>query len=67
MLLFKSCPRCWGDLHLDKDRYGVFLTCLQCGYLKDIFAYREEDRPDAMGLPSYHNGRYREGSTMVRT
>lgn len=26
-----ACMRCRGDLFLDLDRYGHFITCLQCG------------------------------------
>lgn len=32
MLRLKGCPRCHGDLREGKDRYGEYLTCLQCGY-----------------------------------
>ncbi len=28
----KACPRCTGDLSIDKDIYGVEILCLQCGY-----------------------------------
>ncbi len=36
MLRLKSCPRCHGDVVRDKDQYGGFEQCLQCGYLRDI-------------------------------
>jgi hypothetical protein len=29
MIVFKSCPRCRGDLHVSIDNE---LSCLQCGY-----------------------------------
>jgi len=32
----KSCPRCKGDLYLEKDIYGWYEQCLQCGYVKDL-------------------------------
>lgn len=32
MLWFKRCPKCEGDLYLDRDMYGPFVACLQCGY-----------------------------------
>lgn len=32
----KSCPRCKGDLLLDNDFAGYYLSCMQCGFLKDI-------------------------------
>ena len=36
MIIFKSCPKCGGDLNLRNDQYGPFVDCLQCGYLRDI-------------------------------
>jgi hypothetical protein len=26
-----ACPRCRGDLHLELDHFGEFVSCLQCG------------------------------------
>ncbi len=31
MYYFKACEKCMGDLYLDRDSYGSFLKCLQCG------------------------------------
>ncbi|MBI4202200.1 MAG: hypothetical protein HY532_03680 [Chloroflexi bacterium] len=31
-LWLKQCPKCQGDLFLDRDMYGPFVSCLQCGY-----------------------------------
>ena len=31
-LWFKQCPRDTGDLRLDRDVYGHYIVCLQCGY-----------------------------------
>jgi DNA-directed RNA polymerase subunit M/transcription elongation factor TFIIS len=36
MWKFKSCPRCKGDLYVDRDSYGWYQGCMQCGYLKDL-------------------------------
>lgn len=36
MIYLKGCPRCHGDLYLDRDSNGPFRQCLQCGYIKDI-------------------------------
>ena len=41
MLILKGCPRCKGDLKVDRDHDGTYLSCLQCGYIKDM----EEDNP----------------------
>ena len=38
MYFLKQCPRCSGDLTTDSDRYGDFISCLQCGLCKDIQA-----------------------------
>ena len=27
----KACRRCGGDLFIEKDSFGVYLECLQCG------------------------------------
>ena len=36
MMYFKECPRCQGDLHSNRDMYGEYKECLQCGYMVDI-------------------------------
>lgn len=36
-MLLKACLKCvQGDLFLNKDMYGTYVQCLQCGYLKEI-------------------------------
>ncbi len=32
MLYLKSCPKCGGDVYLDRDLYGTFMACFQCGH-----------------------------------
>ncbi len=32
----KSCPRCGGDLFLDRDIYSWYEECVQCGYVHDL-------------------------------
>jgi hypothetical protein len=36
MFWFKRCPRCSGDLYEETDLYGKFITCMQCGFSKDV-------------------------------
>ena len=36
MLEIKSCPRCLGDLLTNRDMYGDYKQCLQCGFLRDL-------------------------------
>ena len=33
---FKRCPRCVGNLYEDRDGYGPYISCIQCGFLKDL-------------------------------
>ena len=35
-LYLKSCPRCGGDMTVDRDYYGIYKMCLQCGHVVDI-------------------------------
>lgn len=32
----KACPRCGGDLARDRDEYGDYDRCFQCGYVADL-------------------------------
>ena len=36
MLELRACPRCEGDLHTNRDMYGSYKQCIQCGYMRDI-------------------------------
>ncbi|MCH8061313.1 MAG: hypothetical protein IH861_02290 [Chloroflexi bacterium] len=36
MLYLKACPRCKGDVVANRDMYGEYRECLQCGYMVDI-------------------------------
>jgi len=44
MIKFKGCPRCGGDLYLAEDVFGKYLSCLQCGFHRDVAEKREEPR-----------------------
>jgi len=35
MFYVKGCPKCQGDLTPEKDAYGAFFKCLQCGKLTE--------------------------------
>ncbi|MFA5309678.1 MAG: hypothetical protein WC370_09385 [Dehalococcoidales bacterium] len=30
------CPKCGGNLYLEKDYNGWYEQCLQCGHIKDL-------------------------------
>ncbi len=47
MIKFKICPKCLGDLYLREDIFGKYLSCMQCGYLKDVEA------PQPTAAPSH--------------
>jgi len=36
MFWYKLCPRCNGDLMADRDEYGKFIRCMQCGLSRDM-------------------------------
>lgn len=33
---FKACPRCKGDVALNRDVYGPYWDCLACGWHWDM-------------------------------
>ena len=33
MLKLKSCTHCEGDMHRNRDVYGPYDECLQCGHM----------------------------------
>ena len=35
MIFFKACSKCRGDMYFDRDIYGAFVQCFQCGLIKD--------------------------------
>ena len=35
MMFRKSCPRCNGDLYANRDVFGRYVACVQCGFLLD--------------------------------
>ena len=37
MVMLRACPRCiTGGVIRGGDGYGLYIQCLQCGYLKDV-------------------------------
>ena len=47
MLKLKSCPKCKeGATTLDRDLYGWYEYCLQCGHIRDLVNMTElEQKP----------------------
>ena len=52
MLELKGCPRCRGDIQYDRDLYGVYKQCIQCGFLVDVDDPREQAAFAASMKPS---------------
>ncbi len=36
MFYFKGCPRCKGDVYVEKDSYGTYRKCIQCGRMQEL-------------------------------
>ena len=43
-MLFKGCPKCHGDLYVDRDLYGTYIQCFQCAFMVDVAAALEAKR-----------------------
>ena len=44
MLKIKGCPRCQGDVYQNRDIYGDYVECLQCGYMANLVKKPERAR-----------------------
>jgi len=51
MIYFKACPKCGGDLTDERDIYGKYLRCQQCGLHRDLETHNAQ-RPDQHFPPS---------------
>jgi DNA-directed RNA polymerase subunit M/transcription elongation factor TFIIS len=58
MWKLKTCPRCQGDLFVERDMDGWFQQCLQCGYRRELKALVEakkvqpQPNPESERLPN---------------
>ncbi|MFH1002821.1 MAG: hypothetical protein V1780_01595 [Chloroflexota bacterium] len=41
----KSCPRCHGNVIIDRDHHGWYEQCLQCGYERDLQTIGRVNQP----------------------
>jgi hypothetical protein len=65
MMMVGHCPKCGGNIYLDEDIYGAYISCLQCGYSGGLvkappLAYNPERIP---GDPQYYR---RDGRSLRR-
>ena len=50
MLILKSCPKCkTGAIGVDRDQYGWYEYCIQCGYVRDLIGVVELGQEPADG------------------
>ena len=57
MLKFKGCPRCKeGDIATDRDRYGRYEYCIQCGYIRDLIGTVKLEEPQSHGVKKRRGG-----------
>lgn len=53
------CPKCNGNLYLDRDFNGWYEQCLQCGYMRDLaVVYQKRVRKEtaAGAMPEGRSG-----------
>ncbi len=44
MFWLRSCPRCQGDFYQDRDTFGYYLRCLQCGHEIQLLKMLESEQ-----------------------
>ena len=44
MWKFKGCPRCLGDIFVDKDIDGWYEQCLQCSWRRELKSVGEFEK-----------------------
>ena len=50
VLIMKSCPKCKeGAIGVDRDQYGWYEYCIQCGYVRDLIDIVELGQEQASG------------------
>ena len=45
MVWLKSCQRCCGDLYMETDQFGSYVSCFQCGAAVTEFNGSTKDGP----------------------
>ena len=45
MWRFRGCPRCRGDVFLDRDVHSWYEQCVQCGHTSDLKSIDEFNEP----------------------
>ena len=47
------CPKCGGNLFLDRDYNGWYEQCLQCAHMKDLAVVYQKKGKTAQGLKEF--------------
>jgi hypothetical protein len=57
VLILKSCPKCkTGDIGVDRDHYGWYEYCIQCGYMRDLVSIVELGQESAGSVKKRRRG-----------
>ena len=65
MFWFRQCPRCSGDIYMDRNQYGPYITCIQCGFSRDVLSTSQGPPAISLGpvpapvVPKEEGGRRR--------
>ena len=47
------CPKCGGNLYMDRDYIGWYEQCLQCAYMRDLgVVYQNKKRAEKVTVES---------------
>ncbi len=53
----KSCPKCkTGAVGVDRDHYGWYEYCVQCGYVRDLIGVVESGQEQAGSVKKRRQG-----------
>lgn len=53
----KSCPKCkTGAVGVDRDHYGWYEYCIQCGYVRDLIRVVEHGQEQAGSVEERRQG-----------
>ena len=51
MFRMRSCPKCkTGAVGVDRDHYGWYEYCIQCGYIRDLIGLVESEKERQRGV-----------------
>ena len=61
------CPKCGGNMYLDRDYIGWYEQCLQCSYMKDLGVVyqskKKEEKVTIVSIPVKRQGRVEKKKT----